>query len=60
MPPPVTLDELPTRTTDRGRVSKEAAANMAKLTELQTMLQEERKMRKAVRARMPPCAAAFT
>ena len=53
MPPPVTVDELPTRSADRGRVSKETAANMAKLSELQAMLQEERKLRKQVCASRP-------
>lgn len=56
MPPPVTIDELPTRTTDRGRVSKASAANMAKLNELQSMLHEERKLRKQVRCRSARCA----
>jgi len=51
MPPPVVADELPTRTTEKGRVNKQSAENMAKLNELQGMLQEERKLRKDVRRR---------
>ena len=52
MPPPVTVDELPTRTTERGRMSKQQAENMAKLGELQAMLQEERKLRKELEAEL--------
>ena len=52
MPPPVVSEEAPTRSTDRGRSSKASAETMAKLNELQAMLQEERKLRKELEAEL--------
>ena len=52
MPPPVLADEPPTRTTDRGRASKKTSETMAKLNELQAMLQEERRLRKELESEL--------
>ena len=52
MPPPVLAEAPPTRATNEGRTSKKSAQTMAKLNELQTMLQEERKLRKELEAEL--------
>ncbi len=51
MPPPVLPEEVPTRDA-KGKPSKASSQAMAKLGELQKMLEEERSLRKDLEAEL--------